>query len=468
MQESPYKSPLSPADSEYRTTPVDTDRMPPGVPYIIGNEAAERFSYYGMRAILVVFMTHYLMGSGGALDPMTEPEAKEWFHIFGSAVYFFPTLGALLSDGFLGKYRTILYVSLIYCLGHAALAIDDTRVGLTIGLTLIAIGSGGIKPCVSANVGDQFGQRNKHLLEKVYGWFYFSINFGSFFSTLWIPKLLEHYGPSVAFAVPGIFMGLATICFWLGRRNFVHAPPGGLGLLREVFSRDGLTTIGKIAGVYAFVAIFWSLYEQTGSAWVLQAEHMDLRLFVFGWELNASQTHSINPILILAFIPLFSYGVYPAINRVFKLTPLRKISIGFFLTAAAFCISAVIENWIAAGEKPHLIWLLLAYVVMTSAEVMVSITGLEFSYTQAPKKMKSVIMSLWLLSNSAGQFLTAAINHFIQDEHGKSTITGPNYYWMFAGMMAVTAVLFVFAAMAYRPSKLLNDEPAPVDLANEA
>lgn len=103
--------------------------LPSGIPYIVANEAAERFSYYGMRAILVVFMTQYLTNSTGALAVMSEQEAQGYFHLFVSAVYFMPLLGALASDGLLGKYRTIIFLSLVYCLGHLALAIDNTRMG---------------------------------------------------------------------------------------------------------------------------------------------------------------------------------------------------------------------------------------------------------------------------------------------------------------------------------------------------
>ncbi len=112
---------------KYHTTPFATDKMPPGIPYIIGNEVAERFSFYGMRAILIVFMTQNLMGSNDQLDLMNDDQAKEWFHTFVAASYFFPIMGALLSDIFLGKYRTIILLSIVYCLGHLALAVDSTR-----------------------------------------------------------------------------------------------------------------------------------------------------------------------------------------------------------------------------------------------------------------------------------------------------------------------------------------------------
>ena len=189
--------------------------MPKGLPYIIGNELAERFSYYGMKTILIIFMTKYLMDQTGTLNVMQREEALIWYHLFSSGVYFTPILGALIADGMLGKYKTIISLSLLYCIGHLVLSLDYTRFGLTVGLSLIALGSGGIKPCVSAHVGDQFGKTNSHLLEKVYSWFYFSINFGALLSTLLTPLLLEKYGPNVAFGVPGLLMLIATFVFWL-------------------------------------------------------------------------------------------------------------------------------------------------------------------------------------------------------------------------------------------------------------
>ena len=178
----------------YRTAPVAQAGMPAGIPYIIANEAAERFSYYGMRAILVVFMTQYLVNSSGVLDVMSEDEAKGWYHLFVSAVYVTPLLGALLSDGLLGKFRTIIMLSLVYCAGHFVLALDDSRWGLALGLGLIALGAGGIKPCVSSHLGDQFGQSNQGLLTRAFSWFYFAINLGAFVSSLATPWLLHRYG----------------------------------------------------------------------------------------------------------------------------------------------------------------------------------------------------------------------------------------------------------------------------------
>jgi POT family proton-dependent oligopeptide transporter len=136
MSESDPSVPISADDaaargSTYRSSPDrNFSGIPPGVPYIVGNEAAERFSFYGMRSILTVFMTTYLMSASGELAVMTDNEAAGWFHEFVFGVYFLPILGALISDGFLGKYRTILSLSVVYCLGHLALAINDTRLAV--------------------------------------------------------------------------------------------------------------------------------------------------------------------------------------------------------------------------------------------------------------------------------------------------------------------------------------------------
>ena len=293
------------AQTKYLTAPVPSDKMPSGIPYILTNEACERFSFYGTRCILVIFMTEYLLDRSGTLATMTPEQSKAWFHLFVSAVYFTPIIGALLSDIWLGKYRTILCFSILYCIGFLALAFDNTRLGLGIGLALIALGSGVIKPCVSANVGDQFGQTNKHLIERVFGWFYFAINFGAFFAIFLTPIALNKYGPHIAFGVPGLLMVLATIAFWLGRKKFVHVPPAGIGFIKETFSGEGLKAVGRLFIIYLFIAVFWSLYDQMDSAWVLQAEKMNRH--IFGFELLPAQMSSVNALLTMALIPIFSY-----------------------------------------------------------------------------------------------------------------------------------------------------------------
>jgi len=465
-------------NTPYLSAPIASTEMPPGIPYIIGNEAAERFSFYGMRTILVVFMTRFLLDSHGNEAFMTNEDAKSYYHLFVASAYFFPVLGAILSDVWWGKYLTILSLSLVYCLGHAALAVDDTRIGLFTGLALIAIGAGGIKPCVSAHVGDQFGKSNAHLLERVYGWFYFSINFGSFFSTILTPWLLqecpqwlikkfgivspdvvakiEHLGPHLAFGVPGLLMLIATFVFWMGRYKFAHIPPRGVKDIAAALKGGGILALLKLVPIFILVAVFWSLYDQTGSAWVLQADQMDRHWLRHEWL--SSQIQAVNPLLILLLMPFFSYIGYPLINKVFRLTPLRKMSLGLFLTVAAFTISSLAQEQIDAGKTPNIVWQLAAYVVITAAEVMVSITGLEFSYTQAPRELKSVVMSMWMLTVSLGNFFTMLVNKFIQNQDGSVKLAGAAYYWFFTELMLGAAVLFIIVACFYREKTYIQEE----------
>ncbi|MEM6329979.1 MAG: MFS transporter, partial [Planctomycetota bacterium] len=327
--------------------------MPGGIPFIVGNEAAERFSFYGMKAILAVFMTKYLLNASGEEAFFSNEAAKEAVSWFNTAVYATPVLGALLADTLLGKYRTIVSLSLLYCVGHGVLALLDFEplmaMGvepkwiLFLGLGLISLGAGGIKPCVSSHVGDQFGHRNKHLMSKVYGWFYFSINFGSTFAQLLIPILLLKMGPAVAFGVPGVLMAIATFAFWLGRHEYAHIPPAGGKFWAETFGPDGLRALLNLTPLLFFAAPFWALFDQTAHAWVLQAENMDraFTLGPIGFDLTADQMQAVNPIFVMILVPLFTYGLYPWLGRFFEVTPLRKVGAGMVFAAAWFAIIAL-------------------------------------------------------------------------------------------------------------------------------
>jgi len=593
--------------SHYRETPVETTRMPGGIPFIIGNELAERFSFYGMNAILTIFLANHLLDADGRLDPMDDEGAKAVFHLFKFAAYFTPILGAIIADVFLGKYRTIVTLSLLYCVGHGSLAAMDLAPAMNmhmapflyVGLLLIACGAGAIKPCVSAHVGDQFGTKNKGLIPKIFAWFYFSINVGAATSTILTPILLEEVGPWMAFGVPGVLMAIATFVFWLGRNRFVHVPAAGWTKFRtETFSPDGRRAIFNLVPIFLiFIPMFWALFDQTGSAWVLQSITMDR--VVMGVSILPSQIQAANPLLILILIPIFTYVFYPAISKVFPLTPLRKIAIGLFIAAVAFSLSAMIETRIqdeaqdtrtaiwaellkaqstdneavrallyaadqvklksvdvathfpelagedvkmdlfvtdgmtaeqiadaenargyeflskALGEQeksavasgaalnypsaaslwpkvealseegykglrqaarlgdealeesqmsallqdmPSIFWQILAYIIITAAEVMVSITSLEFAYTQAPKKMKSFIMGVYFLGVSLGNLFVSAVNVFIQNPDGSTKLEGASYYWFFTIAMVITAMVFVVYSQFYKGRTFIQGE----------
>jgi len=617
---------MSNTTTEHRTAPDHSEKgWPGGIPYIIGNEGCERFSYYGMRAILYIYVVGLYINLRGLDEAAATIEATQTTHLFNAAVYALPLIGAIISDRLLGKYRTILSLSIVYCLGHLALAVFESPTmqlsifgtvlvdpiqGLMIGLGLIALGSGGIKPCVSAHVGDQFGRGNWHLLQKVYNIFYFIINFGSAFATLFIPlirgKLIidpvtgyYYYDGSVslAFGVPGILMGLATIFFWMGRHKFIHVQPshpGKAGLMDviagsalfmvigfPIFFHDMLGPVGTLVGsaaalgtfvvvfgirqkieeddgflaltffsirakilgqngeggsapgegqqdlrghwlygpaaarygsetaegpiavwriisIFTLVSCFWALFDQHSSTWIAQAKEMDrvLDLTQTGWigfgailgamiagafwlslkehpkqlpvsalvfalgvlfgyiasvfgpyDIQPSQVPALNPFMVMILIPYTTFGLYPLLDKLgFEPTPLRRMTLGMFTASVAFVTVALLQHAmeaeVALGSKIHVVWQLVPYFVITLAEVMVSITGLEFGYSQAPKRMKSVIMGFWLFTVTLGNLLVAFLAGF-------KGLEPAQFFWVFAGLMAVAGVLFGVRAKFY-------------------
>jgi POT family proton-dependent oligopeptide transporter len=223
--------------------------------------------------------------------------------------------------------------------------------------------------------------------------------------------------------------------------------------------------MGRIAIIYGFVAIFWSLWDQSGGEWVLQAQKMNLHFLGIHWL--AAQIQAVNAVMILALIPLFQYWVYPAISRVFPLTPLRKIGIGLVVTGSSFLVSAAIESRIQAGLKPSIGWQMPAYALLSAGEVMVSITSLEFAYTQAPKPMKSIIMALYLLSISAGNAFTALVHVFIAKPDGSMKITGVAYYNFFAVLSIGCVAVYVFVARAYKEKSYIHGAAPVAEVAAE-
>ena len=457
-------------------------KYPKSIFYIIGNEAAERFSFYGMRSILATFLVAQFFNPANnpALQTVAEAKANESTHFFVTLAYTLPFVGALVADWFTGKYKIILYISIVYCFGHLCLALFDENLnGFTIGLLLIAIGAGGIKSCVSANVGDQFDKTNQSLLSKVYGWFYFSINAGSVISTVLIPWVYANYGAKWAFGIPGLLMALATIIFFSGRKTYVRVPPSGINKNNFVFiSLYALFNIGKkkkgqplldvaktkfdpekvegakavyrVMAVFAFAPIFWAMWDQNLSEWVLQAEKLDrhINLGFIDFTVLPGQVQTANPVFLLSFIPLFTYFVYPFFDKTLgiKTTPLRRIGAGLVLTALSFVIIALIQARVDAGEHPSVWWQIFAYVVLSAAEVLVSITGLEYAYTQAPKSMKSTMTAIWLLTVAAGNLFVALINGNISEGGYFAQFTGANFYWMFVGICTVFIIIYLFVS----------------------
>jgi POT family proton-dependent oligopeptide transporter len=180
---------------------------------------------------------------------------------------------------------------------------------------------------------------------------------------------------------------------------------------------------------------------------------------VFGHEWLPEQIQTVNPAFVLLMLPLFSYVIYPLIDKVWRLTPLRKIGIGLFTNALAFAIVALIQQRLDAGERPHVMSQIVAFLVLTAGEVMVSVTHLEFAYTQAPKKLKSVVMCTYLGAVALGNVFTARVNFYLE-KTGHTQITA-SYFWFFVKVMLVTAVLWLIVSPFYRGKTYIQDEAEP-------
>lgn len=527
-------------------------RFPRSVFCVIGTEACERFSYYGMRGILTLYIAQGLLGDLAKTDARAaEDTATTVGHLFTMGVYFMPLLGAWIADKFWGRYWTIIVMSLFYIVGNAVLALTvGSALGLAVGLSLLAFGSGGIKPCVSAFMGEQFAPEQRDFIARAFGMFYWAINFGSFFAFGLIPIVKDNFGYAWAFGVPGIVMGLSTLIFVAGTRHYkitagewiripaalaakrvlvsaalygavpgwifsalmtfvspellgariAGAAPsekilfvalvgiaaffavsvlfGAAAFLPKIFmklaeSRDGnfvrakkenaqnvaapsmtfrerFLAVRGILLLFAVVPVFWALFDQMLTTWVLLGSRMTPTTLL-SYPVTSETMQNANSIFVMLLIPIFSFTLYPFLNgtRFFKATPLRRMTAGLVLAAASFVICGFLQNAVdasaAAGTAPISVWwMALPYFVLTAGEVLFSATGLEFAFSQAPAAMRSTIASLWNLTTMLGNFLVVLVVALARN------YSAADRFYFFAALMLAVAVVFGIFSLFYK------------------
>ncbi|KAL5262489.1 hypothetical protein ACHWQZ_G008026 [Mnemiopsis leidyi] len=482
------------------------------IPFIISNEFCERFSYYGMRTVLTIYMTEKLL--------MSNEEASDWYHEFVALCYATPLLGALIADVFIGKYLTILILSMVYCLGNAVMAItavgkwfpkddsDTTNIqphswGPLIGLQIIALGTGGIKPCVSSFGGDQFLKSEAGRVQRYFSMFYFSINAGSTVATLLTPELRsascmgEETCFPLAFGIPAVFMVLAVVAFVLASKWYVKVPPLGNPIVdvakvswAMAFGKNPEVLYGakkvsetkqlfRVLAVFIPFPFFWALFEQQGSRWIVQAKRMNGQLGD-SITIKPDQMQVFNPLLILCLIPVFETLVYPLMKRVGLPTgaPFRMVA-GMILVALSFVICGFVElsmeerlasynaahlttytlDTLPSEHQLHILTTIPQILVITCGEILCSITGLEFAYAYAPSSMKSVCQSFFLLTNAFGNVITIIFT--------KATKRDLHLYFMWAGIEVGAAILmFVITQKVKGPLekfKVENSKDGPAN-----
>ncbi|XP_026231342.1 solute carrier family 15 member 2 [Anabas testudineus] len=356
---------------------------PTSICFIVVNEFCERFSYYGMKAVLTLYFVSYL-----GWDPDLSTAV---YHAFSGLCYFTPILGALIADSWLGKFKTIIYLSVVYVIGHVVKSVGaiptvgnkEMHIALSmLGLILIAFGTGGIKPCVAAFGGDQFDEENVSERQKFFSIFYMSINAGSLLSTVITPILrgdVQCFGGdcyALAFGVPAALMVVALVVFIAGCGLYKRNPPQGNILLEvcrcigfaiknrwksskydpkrkhwldwaeEKYSKRLIQEIKMVLRVlvlYIPLPMFWALFDQQGSRWTLQARRMNLS-FGDTFIIKPDQMQMLNALLILVFVPIFDLLIYPLVGLCrINITPLRKMVTGMIFAALAFGAATLVE-----------------------------------------------------------------------------------------------------------------------------
>ncbi|XP_003279258.2 solute carrier family 15 member 1 [Nomascus leucogenys] len=362
--------------------------------FIVVNEFCERFSYYGMRAILILYFTNFISWDDNLSTAI--------YHTFVALCYLTPVLGALIADSWLGKFKTIVSLSIVYTIGQAVISVssindltdhnhDGTPDSLSvhvvlsmIGLALIALGTGGIKPCVSAFGGDQFEEGQEKQRNRFFSIFYLAINAGSLLSTIITPMLrVQQCGIHskqacypLAFGVPAALMAVALIVFVLGSGMYKKFKPQGnimgkvakcicfaiknrfrhrskafpkrehwLDWAKEKYDERLISQIKMVTRVmflYIPLPMFWALFDQQGSRWTLQATTMSGKIGAL--EIQPDQMQTVNAILIVIMVPIFDAVLYPLIAKCgFNFTSLKKMTVGMFLASMAFVVAAIVQ-----------------------------------------------------------------------------------------------------------------------------
>ncbi|KAM5288071.1 solute carrier family 15 member 1 [Ctenodactylus gundi] len=362
--------------------------------FIVVNEFCERFSYYGMRAILVLYFRNFI----GWDDNLSTAV----YHTFVAVCYLTPILGALIADSWLGKFKTIIWLSIVYTIGQGVISVssindltdhdhDGTPNSLPvhvtlsmIGLLLIALGTGGIKPCVSAFGGDQFEEGQEKQRNRFFSIFYLAINAGSLLSTIITPILrVQQCGIHsqqacypLAFGVPAALMAVSLIVFVIGSGMYKKFQPQGnimgkvakcigfaiknrfrhrskefpkrkhwLDWAKEKYDErliSQIKMVTKVMFLYIPLPMFWALFDQQGSRWTLQATTMTGKIGAV--EIQPDQMQTVNAILIVIMVPIFDAVIYPLIAKCgFNFTSLKRMTVGMLLASLAFVVAAIVQ-----------------------------------------------------------------------------------------------------------------------------
>ena len=448
---------------------------PKGFWFVFWGELAERASFYGMRTILALYLYERLAYS--------QSQGASILNFFIAACYVAPLLGGYLADRWLGRFKTILYFSIPYVAGHIILGGIETRTAMFIALAFLAMGSGSIKPNTSTLMGQLYEEQKKSfLLTEAFSYFYAAINIGAALSSLGLPLVRakygyvwasdvaglfhvqlsgtpEDWGYMVALMIPAVLMVAAFIAFAAGRRHYpqddVKRKPVKMPPKTPEQRAAEWKTLGKIAPIFALIAVFWFVYDQSASTWIYFAkDHLNLTILP-GVTITPEQPQALNPVFIVALTPLFNWlwDFWKRKRGGVDLPDTRKMLIGFGIVIATMGTMAF-AGYLSASGPVSAWWEIGAVFVITLAELCVSVVGLEFAYTQALPGTKSTVTAAFLFTVFIGDFFGG----FFDQLYDK--LSPGNYFAIQTGIMVVAAIAFVLVARKFEAHAEAEEAPA--------
>jgi proton-dependent oligopeptide transporter, POT family len=426
---------------------------PRGLFFLFTTEMWERFSYYGMRALLVLYMVKYLLlpghtesvislpllksGLEGMFGPLgTQPFASHIYGLYTGLVYLTPVFGGLIADRILGQHRTILLGAALMAVGHFMMAFEPL---FLFALTTLILGNGCFKPNMSAQVGTLY-EPGDHRRDRAYSIFYVGINLGAFLAPLVCGTLGEELGWHYGFTAAGVGMTIALLVYVWGMRTL---PPDELqrsradGTEKQPLTREEWRGILALLVLFVPTTLFWATYEQQGNTLPLWADtYTDryINLIIWKGEIPVTWFQAFNPFLIFAFTPfVIALWAWQA-NRGYEPTTVTKMAFGCFGVTLANLILAC-AAWLSDGASVSWLWLLGYFVVITIGELYLSPIGLSLVSKVSPVRIVSLMMGVWLATSFVGNFIGGWLGSYW------SSMTRMNFFLMIAAIAAVAGLV---------------------------
>lgn len=423
---------------------------PAGLFVLFFTEMWERFSYYGMRALLVLYMTKYLLlepelaksvlgytalesfliGVFGEMN--IQQMSSQIYGLYTGFVYFTPFFGGILADKFLGQYRTVYLGGLLMAIGHFLMASEQM---FLLALLFIILGNGCFKPNISTQVGNLYPEGD-HRRDRAFSIFYMGINLGAFFSPLVCGTLGQKVGWHWGFGAAGVGMIIGLITYWLGSDLVPRDTTGkNLNAEKRPLTKEEWNSVWALAVLCFLNITFWAIFEQQGNTLQLWADDKTDWNF-FGWEMPSTWFQSFNPLFIFMFVPVINIFWSWQDKRKSEPSSVLKMGIGCFLCGAAYLVMIAAAVLVPGAEKGSVFWLIATAWVFTMGEIYLSPIGLSLVTKVSPKPIVSMMMGMWFLSSFFGNYMTGFIGTFY------TKMSSNNYFMLLAALGIGTGLIF--------------------------